>query len=61
MNKLKQILEFIRALLGFLLNLKRRKRMRRMKAASPDTGQVAGRCRTIRLGQHWHCIWPPSG
>ena len=63
MNKLKQILEFIRALLGFLLNLKKKKTdEKNEKAASPDTGQVAGRCAgRYAFGQHWHCIWPPSG
>lgn len=50
MNKLKQILEFIRALLGFLLNLKRRKRMRRMKSRlARYRASCRTMCRTIRL------------
>lgn len=50
MNKLKQILEFIRALLGFLLNLKKKKtdeknesRLARYRASCRTM------CRTIRL------------
>ena len=36
MNKLKQILEFIRALLGFLLNLKKRKKKKDEKNENPE-------------------------
>ena len=43
MNKLKQILEFIRALLGFLLNLKKKSRLARYRASCRTM------CRTIRL------------
>jgi len=43
MNKLKQILEFIRALLGFLLNLKKKKTdEKNEKPPRPLPGKVAG-------------------
>ena len=41
MNKLKQILEFIRALLGFLLNLKKKKTdEKNEKPARPIPGKL---------------------
>ena len=47
MSKLRQILEFIRALLGFLLNLKKRKKKKDEKNEKPQEGIgiVSGRSR----------------
>lgn len=50
MNKLKQILEFIRALLGFLLNLKKKKTdEKNEKPPRPIPASCRTMCRTIRL------------
>lgn len=50
MNKLKQILKFIRALLGFLLNLKKKKTdEKNEKPPRPIPGKFRTMCRTIRL------------
>ena len=46
MNKLKQILEFIRALLGFLLNLKKKKTDEKNARYRASCRTM---CRTIRL------------
>ena len=43
MNKLRQILQFIRALLGFLLGLKKKETTEKEEVALPDNQPVVAR------------------